>query len=120
MLEQTKETLLAYGMDLQGTLARFVGNEALMLSFLDELSEDENIAAMKAARERGDADAFSAAVHALKGLSGNLGLTPLYEKCTELMAALRAGDTASADRLYPLVCGELDRAVRVISGLPKE
>lgn len=115
MSPETAALLTDYGMDVDRTVARFAGNERMMLMFLRELGEDETVPQIKKSKERGDMAAFKAAVHSLKGTSGNLGLTPLYDAASALMTALRAGDEAECERLYPLMLGEFDRAAAIMA-----
>lgn len=120
MSPETQQLLETYGIDVKRTLARFVGNEEMLLMFLRELKQDETMAAILSARQSGDQQAFNAAVHSLKGLSGNLGLTPLYETTAKLMDALRAQNGEEAERLYPLMLAEFDRAVQMTQNIPGE
>ncbi len=115
MQQHTREILEAYGVDIERTLKRFVGKESLMLMFMKELPNDECMPAVLAAREKGDTEAFKAAVHSLKGLSGNLGLTPLFDVTAALMTALREDNKDESERLYPMVLEEFDRAIALVA-----
>ncbi|MCR4856513.1 MAG: Hpt domain-containing protein [Erysipelotrichaceae bacterium] len=55
-------------------------------AILSEASFDD----LSRALEADDLDGAFKAAHALKGVSGNLSLTPLYEKVSEITELLRA------------------------------
>lgn len=87
-----REIFEAYGADYEGTLPRFLGKEDLYLRFLDMLLKDETLQRLGEALEADDgAGAFEAA-HTLKGVVGNMGLTPLYQAVCALVGPLRAGE----------------------------
>ena len=86
-----RDTLEAYGVDYQTTMDRFLGNETLYRSLLDRLFEDDSLQKLGGALASGDtAKAFEAA-HTLKGVTGNMGLTPLYAALCTLVEPLRTG-----------------------------
>lgn len=114
------EAMTAYGMNYSAALARFSGNEELLLSFLRSFPEEGYLDAICAARETGDKMKYQAAVHALKGTAGGLSLTPLYQAASEMMDALRAGDDKLAEGLLPQLLGEYQQACLAIEGaLPR-
>ena len=47
-----------------------------------------------------DLDELCHKVHTLKGTTGNLSLTPLFEAYMEILTLLRAGNAAEAKKLY--------------------
>ena len=98
-----REMFEAYGADYHSTMARFMGNEAMYMKFLDMLFKDDNLE--KLVYE----EALSAA-HTLKGVVGNMGRTPLFHAVCAVVEPLRAG-TASVDygALYQIVQTEFLR-----------
>lgn len=84
-----KETFEAYGADYALTMERFMGNEAMYLRLLDMLFKDDNLQKLSAALEQGDLAAAFAAAHTLKGVVGNMGLTPLYDAICIILEPLR-------------------------------
>ena len=70
MVEQLKQKLKENGADVEGTLHRFMGNDALFLKFILKFKDDKNYAALKdALDQRNYEEAFKAA-HTLKGVIG--------------------------------------------------
>ena len=96
-----KERLAAAGIDVDGALERFMGNDALLERFLKKFLADGNYAALSAAVAAGDP-----ASHTLKGVCGNLSMPELFGLLTSQVEALRAGDWDKAAGLMP----EIDRA----------
>lgn len=86
----TLDDLVAYGANTSEGLARCVGSESLYLELVDSVRTDERFEALQAAVQEGRLrDAFENA-HALKGVLGNLSLTPLYDPMCEITELLRA------------------------------
>ena len=85
----TIDKLNAYGANTKEGLARCMGNEALYLRLAASaagLPDFERLSGRIG--ERDLKGAFEAA-HALKGVLGNLSLTPLYEKVCKITELLR-------------------------------
>ena len=87
-----QEIFQDYGADYRTTMARFVGNEAMYLHFLDLLFQDENLDKLISSLDSGDLTRAFEAAHTLKGVTGNLGLTPLYESICRIVEPLRRGE----------------------------
>lgn len=117
-MDQTQQTLLTeYGMDIPTTIARFGGNEALMMRFLLSFENDPTYASLQAAVAENDREQAKATVHALKGLTGNLGLTPLFEASSAMMNTLRTDDACDMAPLFAHVQEEHAKAVATLAGL---
>ena len=92
----TRAILEQGGVDVTGALERFMGSEALLERFLKRFLQEESLPALSAALDAGDTEAAIRAAHSLKGTSGNLSLTVLFERTTAQLAQLRAGDLEGA------------------------
>ncbi len=90
----TVDALREYGANTAEGLERCMNNEAFYLRFVNMALEDKGFDALKTAIEAGDKKASFEAAHALKGLLGNLSLTPIYDIVVELTERLRAGEDA--------------------------
>ena len=86
----TIEKLQTFGADTEDGLARCMKNEALYLRLVGTVPGEQNFEKLKLAVEEGDLDKAFDAAHALKGVLGNLSLTPLYDKIVEITELLRA------------------------------
>lgn len=85
----TVQALKEYGADVEEGLARCMGNEALYLRLVNTVLSDPSFSKLSEALEQKDYDAAFESVHALKGVLGNLSLSPLYQTASQLTDALR-------------------------------
>lgn len=110
-MQSMRECFERCGLDYRTTMERFVHNEALYLRLLGKLFSSDEMQKLGDALEGGDKRGAFEAAHALKGVAGNLGLTPLYKAVCALVEPLRAGD-AQADypALYQSVQAEFQKA----------
>lgn len=86
----TLESLKQYGANVEEGLSRCMGNEAFYFRLVSIIPDEENFARLKSSIETDDLDAAFEAAHALKGVTGNLSLTPLYQPIFEITELLRA------------------------------
>jgi HPt (histidine-containing phosphotransfer) domain-containing protein len=86
----TLDDLRAYGADVDEGLGRCMGKEAIYLRLIGKMQQDKSTDALEAAIAAGDLDAAFDAAHGLKGPSGNLALTPIFEPVREITEHLRA------------------------------
>jgi len=103
------------GIDLQFGLHVLSNRSAKYLELLRKQNKitPETIAAIRNALAMGDRSAAEAAAHTLKGATGSLGLTALFEAATQLNVLLRAPDS-DALRVTELV-EALERAQRELA-----
>ncbi len=88
----TMEKLASFGADTAAGLARCLNNEAFYLRLVNTELGDANFAVLQDALSSGKTQEAFAAAHALKGVLGNLALTPIYEPVAELTELLRNAD----------------------------
>lgn len=94
MLEKLKND----GSDVEDALERFMGREDLYIRFLHKFLEDTNFADLKESiLKENYIEAFKFA-HTLKGVTGNLGLTPLYSEVAILVEDLRNWESEGKGR----------------------
>ena len=86
----TLEKLKAFGANTEEGLSRCLNNEAFYLRLVGKFIEKNAYIALKEALSRNDLDAAFAEAHSLKGVLGNLSLTPLYQVIVEMTELLRA------------------------------
>ena len=83
------DALRRFGANTQEGLGRCMNNEAFYLRLVGMGLSDPNFGKLSQAISAGDAKAAFEAAHALKGIVGNLSLTPLYRPIAELTDLLR-------------------------------
>lgn len=85
----TIDKLISFGANVEEGLARCVNNEDFYLMLVNKLINDTKIDDLAKQIEDGDlANAFSTS-HSLKGLYGNLSISPIYDLLVELTDYLR-------------------------------
>ena len=88
----TIEKLNSFGANTAEGLARCFGNEALFLKLVMTIPDDAVFDRLKQSLDAKNLDAAFEAAHALKGVLGNLSLTPLYTTAVTITEHLRARD----------------------------
>lgn len=86
--------------DVEGALARFLDDEDLYTQFYSELLNDEAFTSLGVALEEGRLfEAFEFA-HTLKGIIGNMGLTPMFETVCDIVEPLRINTSDGVKEKY--------------------
>lgn len=85
----TLDALKEFGANVEEGIARCAGSEALYLRLVGTIFREKSFDGLQDAVQRGDYKAAFEYAHALKGVLGNLSLTPLYEPTAELTELLR-------------------------------
>lgn len=88
-MEEIKEDLIEFGVDLDRTLERFLYKEDLYIKFLKKFLNDSNFDGIKNSLQQKDYQQAFNFAHTLKGVTANLGLEPIYHICDELVEELR-------------------------------
>lgn len=89
MDENFRRQLEENGVEVENTINRFMGNEAMYLKFLGKFLEDKNcINIGKNLEEENYGEAYKCA-HTLKGVAANLGLEPIQRTVSVLVEELR-------------------------------
>ena len=91
--------LQALDVDVQDGLKRFVNNAALYEKMLKKFPAAAEDLPVLTHFESGNLESALANAHTLKGMTGNLSLSPLYKSYTDIVALLRANDPEEAKKL---------------------
>lgn len=95
MIEEIEEM----GANTGEAMKRFLNNTALYEKMLKKLPDSMNGKGVMEAIEAGNIDGAIEIAHTLKGVLGNLSITPLYEAYTKIVALLRQGDPEEAKKI---------------------
>ncbi|MCM1388230.1 MAG: hypothetical protein NC231_12950 [Bacillus sp. (in: Bacteria)] len=90
------EELRTLDVDVDGGLKRINGNEALYTKLLGSFIKSINTYKVEADFDGNDYNDIIEKAHAIKGVSGNLSITPVYEAYTKIVDLLRAGKPEEA------------------------
>jgi len=96
----TVEALKNWGADVKEGLGRCMNSEPFYLRMVGMIEADPNFDKCGAALEKGDLDGAFEAAHAMKGVYGNLSLTPMYTPASCLTEALRVRSGEDYAALY--------------------
>lgn len=80
------------GFDVEGTMKRFLNNDALYMKCLKKFLDDQSFETLKKAYEEGNCEEAFRAAHTMKGFVSNLGINRLYEVVNPMVEKLRAGN----------------------------
>ena len=90
------EELRELGVDIDGGLKRINGNEKLYTKLLCSFVKAINTYSVEPDFDGTDYNDVIEKTHAIKGTSGNLSITPIYESYTKIVDLLRAGEPETA------------------------
>ena len=86
----TLDAIKEYGSDVEEGLTRCMGNEALLLKLISTIPSEERFTKLAECLKTNDLDGAFENAHALKGVTGNLSLKPLYDPLVEITEHLRS------------------------------
>ena len=92
--------LAEWGCDIRGALNRLLNSKDLYFRLLPSVLTESSFDALGAALEEKDVRGAFESAHTLKGVLGNLGLTPMYGEACKAVELLRAGTLEGVDPLY--------------------
>lgn len=87
------------GVNTREGLERFSGNESLYARMIGKLPASVNGLEVMESIEAEDIEAAERKAHTIKGVTGNLSITPLYNAYTQIVNELRTGNTAEAKEI---------------------
>lgn len=100
------QALNDFGVNTAEGMTRCLNNEQFYFRLITKAVADAGFDKLKAAIDAGDLNTAFELAHALKGVTGNLALTPLYEPVSEMTELLR---TRSEADYGPMVDKLLER-----------
>ena len=109
----TLDALKEFGADTEKGLTMCMGNEALYLKLVGSVPTEKSFDNLADALKKKDLDAAFDAAHALKGVLGNLSLTPLYEKASKITELLRARSEADYEKMMADLNEERDKLAKL-------
>ena len=85
------------GADIGQTLQRFMNNEGIYVKFLGKFLDDPSFKGLEESMDRKDYEEALKQAHTLKGVAGNLGLTPIFKAAEIMVAKFRGNDLDGID-----------------------
>lgn len=110
------EELRTLDVDVDGGLKRIANNEKLYIKLLGSFTKSIDTYKVDADFDGNDYNDIIEKAHAIKGVSGNLSITPVYEAYTKIVDLLRAGKPEEA---RPILKDILPVQERIIACIQK-
>ena len=85
----TVEQLKAFGCNVEEGLGRCMNNESFYLMLVNKFISSTDLSNLETALKDNDLETAFREAHSLKGVSGNLSLTPLFNAINEMVEPLR-------------------------------
>lgn len=83
--------------DLRKAVERFLNNEAFYVRCFGKYLNDPSFKALGECIEANEAKAVFEQAHTLKGVTSNMGISPVYEEVVIIVEAVRGSDILPAD-----------------------
>ena len=103
------ERLRELGANVEEGMERCMDMEDFYMEMIELGLGDERFEALGGSLEKGDFEESFEHAHALKGVIGNLALTPLYETVCEITEHLRAKEQMDYKPLYDKLISQRDQ-----------
>lgn len=107
------EELLKSGIDTDDALCRCMGNKALLEKLYKAFPETVRNMKMQEKFENGDFSAALSGAHLLKGMTGNLSMTVLFEGYSEIVSLLRDLRTEEAFEKYKKILPVQEEIIKI-------
>ncbi len=105
------------GVDTHAALTRLVRNERVYEKILFNFLSDTNFYELENCIAKRDYKKAMFSAHTLKGISGNLGMEPLFRKLDELVKKIYNNDFVDIDMLFLQISNIYHSIYRVIEKL---
>ncbi len=109
----TIESLREFGADVDTGLARCLGKEDFYIKMVNLGLKDPRFVAIKAELDSKNLTAAFEMAHALKGVVGNLALTPLYEPLEKITNLLRANTDTDYSEIYEEIKNKYEKLLSI-------
>lgn len=97
-----KELLEKKGFDVDGTMRRFLNNEALYFKCLKKFLDDSSYEKLKEAYEQENCNEAFKWAHTMKGFVSNLGINEIYHLMIPMVEKLRVQDMNIGEEMKQL------------------
>ncbi|NLY82171.1 MAG: Hpt domain-containing protein [Clostridiales bacterium] len=112
-MRKLTNALIEYVSDIDDVMKRFVDDEDFYIECLVLFFEDDNLEKLKIAIDNRDLNEAFNAAHTIKGISGNLGLTPIFNLASELVEDFRLKKMENALKKYDFINSEYKKVKKI-------
>ncbi len=110
----TVEHLTEFGANTEEGLGRCFGNTDLYLMLVKTVPTEASFDGLEEAISQNNLEEAFEKAHALKGVLGNLSLTPIYNPTNEITELLREGKEMDYEPLLKEILGQRDKLKEII------
>lgn len=100
---QKKANLQDGGVNVDAALDRFMGNEAMLMKYLNRFLNEKSYAALTQAINEDDKEAALAAAHTLKSVCGTIGCEGMSQMVINQELAMRQDKWDEAKNMMPAI-----------------
>lgn len=116
-MDTEKKTALAgAGIDVEGALDRFMGNESMLERYLNRFLADKSYAELANAVQTGNRDLAKTSAHTLKSVCGSIGCVQMSRLVIDQEQLMRDDRWDDACAMMDQVAAEYDRICAAIRG----
>ena len=109
----TVEQLKAFGCNVEEGLGRCMNNETFYLTLVNKFISTTDLSKLEEALKTNDLETAFKEAHSLKGVAGNLSLTPIFKVAVEMVEPLRV----KTEMDYMPLFEELNQLFKELSSL---
>ncbi|MEG1505242.1 MAG: Hpt domain-containing protein [Lachnospiraceae bacterium] len=106
-MNEILEKLEKYGADVTGAMGRFLDDEDLYQTCFVVFLKDESFQKLGEAIAKKEYEKSFEYAHTLKGVAGNMGLTPMYQVLCDMVEDLRKEEYSNLSEYYKEVMNQL-------------
>lgn len=114
-MSEFEKRFVSEGNDYASLSERTGGDEELIAQLMQMFLVDESWAEMCTAIEAGECEKAFRAAHSLKGSSGMLGFTALFDRMKVITDCLRNGDIDGAEKAFEATRAEYEKAAKLVA-----
>ena len=109
------DALRDFGADVDDGLTRCMNNGDFYLKLVNMTLSEDKLDVIEENINKGDLSAAFSAAHAMKGVFGNLALTPIYTPVSEITERLRANESDGYSKLLNEAKLQMDKLRELIN-----
>lgn len=114
-MEKTYRMLAEWGCDIDTARERFMLDDDLYENCLKIFAEDSNFVALDSYIKNSMYQQAFECAHTLKGVAGNLGLTPIYRVTSDIVEDLRKTKYDRLQNLYKILVQEYEQLQHILT-----
>lgn len=114
MNDKLIDELVVWGADVDAAIERFMGKKDMYIKFVDKFPESSPIDKLREYMKNRDYENAVIEAHTLKGVTGNLGFTPLFEDLKKIVDDMRAENYSNVDDLFGKISVNYDELCKII------